>query len=121
MERPDPALFCGGEVFGLKRRRRHDGLTNHAIGPAHAGPANAGAGGCRPGQQRWCACSEPPTIRTSVRADLLVSELPAVPLPSSGHTQLAGRLAVGDRFLARFRPEHGKFHGYIYLEYEGVI
>jgi len=49
MERPVPALFCGGVVFDLKRRRRHDGLTNHAIGPAHAGPANAEARGCRRG------------------------------------------------------------------------
>jgi len=77
--------------------RRHAGPAR-TRGPVAAPPAAATAG-LLPAAGNPHICS----------GKSLVSELCAVPLPSSGRTHLAVRLTVGDpRLITRRWPEHGK-------------
>ena len=91
-KRPAPRFIQLGAAFALKRRRRHTALTSHGISSA---------------ARRARANAEPvATAPAAAMADLLpaadnphicsgespVSELHAVPLPSSGRTHLVVRL-----------------------------
>jgi hypothetical protein len=103
------ALFSWGVAFDLKRRGRHAALTGHGISSAaRRARANAGARSGAPGGSDGGpapAAGNPHTCS----GKSLVSELCAVPLPSSGRTHPAVRSTVGDpRLLTRCWPEHGK-------------
>jgi len=70
MERPDPAFILRGcgvwPETASPPRRPHE--SRHR---PRARRGRERGGSWLPPGQRWYACSEPPTIRTSVRADLL--------------------------------------------------
>jgi hypothetical protein len=90
------ALFSRGAAFELKRRRRHAAITSHRIrSAARRARANPEARGRGPAAAM--ADLLPAADNSHIcSGESLVSELRAVPLPSSGHTHLAVRLTVGD-------------------------